>query len=128
MNKKERMYERIREHGENMKVIFHLDNAIDPIVLSKKLFRLERRMHYLTTLECNGDASETYSENETTAILKSLNKLLDFKAQNIPVFVNGDCRGYALKIKDDYIRDNNLKIERDWGGYGLIAPDFKEIK
>ena len=40
------------------------------------------------------------------------------------IFVNGDCRGYALKIFDDYIRKNDITIYRDWGGYGIIAPDF----
>ena len=43
------------------------------------------------------------------------------------IFVNGDARGYALKIDDNYIRSNNFNIYRDFGGYGIIAPDFKEI-
>jgi len=42
----------------------------------------------------------------------------------IPVFFNSDPRGYALKIKDDYTRD--ITIYRDWGGYGILAPDFSE--
>ena len=40
------------------------------------------------------------------------------------LFINGDCRGYALKLEDDVARD--LAIYKDWGGYGIIAPDFKE--
>lgn len=43
------------------------------------------------------------------------------------VFVNGDPRGYTLKIDDKY-KDKMHKagVYRDWGGYGIIAPDFRE--
>lgn len=37
---------------------------------------------------------------------------------------NGDARGYALKIEDNYMRENNIVLFQDWGGYGIIAPDF----
>jgi len=37
------------------------------------------------------------------------------------VFINGDPRGYALKIKDEFVRENNLTIYQDWGGYGILA-------
>ena len=43
------------------------------------------------------------------------------------IFVNGDCRGYALKIFPDFITKNNFKIYLDWGGNGIIAPDFTPI-
>ena len=43
------------------------------------------------------------------------------------VFINGDPRGYALKIDDKYQdRLHKVGIHRDWGGYGIIAPDFSE--
>ena len=44
------------------------------------------------------------------------------------LFLNGDARGYALKIDDEYLKNNNFNIHRDWGGYGIIAPDFREFK
>jgi hypothetical protein len=44
--------------------------------------------------------------------------------EDYPIFLNGDARGYALKIQDDYVRDNNLDIHKDWGGYGILAPEF----
>jgi len=40
------------------------------------------------------------------------------------VFINGDPRGYALKINDKYVRENQLRIYSDMGGYGIIAPEF----
>ena len=39
-------------------------------------------------------------------------------------FVNNDPRGYALKLKSEFVIDK--KIHRDMGGYGIIAPDFRE--
>jgi hypothetical protein len=39
------------------------------------------------------------------------------------IFFNGDARGYALKINDEFVKDK--EIFKDWGGYGIIAPDFR---
>lgn len=44
--------------------------------------------------------------------------------KGVKVFLNGDARGYALKIHDSYVKEHNLKIHTDWGGYGIIAPDL----
>jgi hypothetical protein len=44
----------------------------------------------------------------------------------VPVYVNRDARGYALKIKDEWMRDNRVTLYSDWGGYGIIAPDLIE--
>jgi hypothetical protein len=56
--------------------------------------------------------------------------LIDFAAIRnakplVPVFINRDPRGYQLKIKDDWMTANNADLERDWGGYGLLAPEIK---
>ena len=40
------------------------------------------------------------------------------------MFLNTDARGYALKFFEDFSKDKT--IHKDWGGYGLIAPDFRE--
>jgi hypothetical protein len=44
----------------------------------------------------------------------------------VPIFHNGDPRGYALKIREEYVREHALDIHRDWGGYGILAPDLSE--
>jgi len=62
-------------------------------------------------------------------ILKSLDKVLNFSGQKIPVFFNRDPRGYALKIQDDYIREireDGKSIHTDMGGYGIIAPEINQ--
>ena len=40
------------------------------------------------------------------------------------MFLNTDARGYALKFFEDFSKDKD--ISKDWGGYGLIAPDFRD--
>ena len=40
------------------------------------------------------------------------------------MFLNTDARGYALKFFEDFSK--NKSIHKDWGGYGLVAPDFRE--
>lgn len=44
----------------------------------------------------------------------------------VPVFVNSDPRGYALKIENDWMRAHGGNLHRDMGGYGILAPDFSE--
>lgn len=141
MNKHDRMYEQIRKHGENLNQVFGLNE--DPVKLSKKLHALELKANRAATCLLNTntlDRIELTRQEEQTGnvkqatedeqevffenILNKVDKILNFKAQNIPVYINYDARGYTLKIKESYVRDNNLKIYTDWGGYGILAPDF----
>ena len=118
---KKKMYEQIEKHGENLNKIFNTD--YEPITLCKKLRPLEFKAHKLSTDYCNGDIEYEFWESQTDIILKRVMKILNLKT-DFNIFVNGDCRGYALKIFDDYIRKNNITIYQDWGGYGILAPDF----
>lgn len=123
--KKTRMYERIRRHGENLKEIFGLP-YIDPVALCKKLLRLENEAHRAAERYCSDGryGGEAQWEKDSHSVLARLDKTLNFKKQGILVFVNADPRGYALKIDDGQAR--SMTIERDMGGYGLLAPDFRE--
>ena len=125
MNKKEMMYKNIREHGEKLLVIF--PNAIekDPIKLCKNLFKLENKAHKITTDNCNGLTLEQSYILECSKISKQVQDIL--KSDDIDIGINGDCRGYALKIDYETVRIKNLTIFRDFGGYGILAPDFKGI-
>lgn len=123
--KKSRMYDRITEHGENLNKIFGLDE--DPVALCKKLLRLENKMTRVNTDWVNGDISEEEQDKVEKQVLAAVDKILGYKAKKIPVFVNTDPRGMALKIKDDWVRSNRDKyrIYTDMGGYGILAPNFK---
>jgi hypothetical protein len=65
-------------------------------------------------------------ERREKRIMQGVANLLDHGAERINVFLNGDPRGYALKIRDTDVRARKLDIHTDWGGYGIIAPDFNE--
>ena len=127
--KKETMYKNIVEHGKDLKRVFNLDDSIDEIKLCKSLFRIENKAHELATHFCNyGYEDEKQQEKIIDDILNKVDKLLNFKNQNIPVFFNGDCRGFTLKIDDDYMRKNKIyPFYSDWGGFGIIAPSFREV-
>jgi len=137
MNKKERMYQQIENHGANLNAIF--ETGLDNVKLAKKLHSLEVKAHHATTCLCNTNtlnfldhprawelkqATEEEQDAFFDAILNKVDKILKFKEKNIPVFINYDPRGYALKIKDGYVPENNLQIYQDWGGYGILAPEF----
>ena len=124
-NKKIWLYHKIEKHGQNLKAVFNLDHNIDPVKLCKRLFRIENKAHKLAVDYCNGDIYADDYGHETSKILTKVQAILNNKKV---IFVNGDARGYALKIDDEYIRNNNFNIHRDWGGYGIIAPDFREFK
>ena len=126
--KRETMYKNIVKHGKDLKRVFNLDSSIDEIELCKKLFRIENKAHSIAEHFCNyGYESEEETEKIIDDILTKVDKLLNFKSQNIPVFFNGDCRGFTLKIDSDYMRDNNIyPFYSDWGNFGIIAPNFRE--
>ena len=96
--KRETMYKNIVEHGKNLKRVFNLNSSIDEIKLCKALFRIENKAHSIAEDFCNGiECTEEEQEKIIDDILNKVDKLLNFKNQNIPVFFNGDPRGYTLK-------------------------------
>lgn len=142
MNAKQKMYMRIEKHGNDLKRIFNLESA-NPIKLSKQLRGLEVKANRAATCLCNtntldrlqltrqeemrGDTEQATEEEQEAffnAILNKVDKILNFRTQGIPVFINHDPRGYALKIKGEYIQANQFDIYRDFGGYGILAPEF----
>jgi hypothetical protein len=56
--------------------------------------------------------------------------VIDFRAirtrpQTPPIFFNRDPRGYALKIPSEWMHAHpEVSLHRDWGGYGILAPDL----
>jgi len=133
---KVKMYEDIQKHGENLNVIFK--TGIEPIKLCKSLFRLEKKAHHATTCLCNTNTLHLMELNKYTGydvkqtteeeqdkffenIKKQLIKILGKEAEK-HFFINYDPRGYALKLKSEFCKDKN--IYKDFGGFGIIAPDF----
>lgn len=144
MNKHDRMYQQIEKHGKDLNAIFNTE--LDNIKLCKKLLPLENKAHHATTCLCNtntldrleltrqeeqaGNVKQATEEEQDAffeKILDSVDKILNFKEKKIPVFINHDPRGYALKIKSEYVNRLfyvPLQMYRDFGGYGILAPEF----
>lgn len=92
----------------------------------KKLHRIEARLNRIFIMECNGDIDLTdeQTKKRNNLILSKLRALLP-EAKTI--FLNGEPRGYALKIKETEameLREKGINIYQDWGGYGILAPEF----
>jgi hypothetical protein len=122
--KKDRMYAQIQKHGENLNKIFK--TGLDPVALCKKLFSLENKMRHTNLQSDNGTIELDKADEIEKDILAKVDKILGFKAKKIPVFNNGDSRGYALKIEPDWIHSHKASLFTDMGGYGILAPDFSE--
>jgi len=120
------MYERIRKHGEDLLRIFPNATEQDLVLLCKRLRGLEIQGERIATALCNGDIQDEDYETSEEVLLEKVNLLLGNLSGAVPVFLNGDPRGYALKIRDEYVCKHNLEIHRDWGGYGILAPDLSE--
>lgn len=128
--------------------------AVDGIKAYRTLRRIEKEAHYWAEVSCNGGIlvpartqwdgrawhkiereriiPRELSEEEENKIYSRLEKRVKrVFGGMLPVgfMFNGDPRGYSLKIKTEA---NNLPNgERvisytDWGGYGILAPDFSE--
>lgn len=125
----------IRKHGEDLQAIFGLTG--DPVKLCKRLRQLEYVGHQLGMRYCNGpELTERKLEQLTRDLLADVDRIVGYVAAGVPVFVNLDARGYALKIRSEWIAARRAAgaavghkgcvIHCDWGGYGIIAPDLSE--
>jgi hypothetical protein len=115
----------IRLHGKQLLRIFPHGVERRPLELCKRLRRLENEAHAIALRLCNGPEfkDEEEVDRQTDRVLARVNQLLGNTGKNaLPVFVNRDPRGYALKIESEAARP--LAIHKDWGGYGIIAPEI----
>lgn len=127
---KQTMYAEILQHGNNLNKIFN--TGIDPVKLCKSLRRLELKANKIATDWCNGVIDTENIDPIIEPVMKAVYKILNNGIYNddrphqkkVPIFFNGDARGYALKINDAYVKAYNIDIYKDWGGYGIICPDF----
>jgi len=99
--------------------------------LCRALRRIEARAHRAATDYCNGDIStdqwEGVHDQFHGKVVDLLNPSIELANA---IFINGDPRGYALKLRDHFVRIHNrtatTPIHTDWGGYGILAPDLTE--
>ena len=112
------MYKAIECHGRQLLAIFPRARNTDPVALCRALRRWEVQAHGCAEDYCNGAIDEAGWDSRSSRILASVNAYLGSDR----VWVNGDPRGYALKLD----LQPGEELHRDWGGYGIIAPDFSD--
>jgi len=97
-----------------------------------KLRRLEATAHRNAELSCNGDLTEEQEQRRDDRTRKQVEELLPRLKQfehnpRCTFFINGDPRGYTLKVQEDivpHLRALGLNAHTDFGGYFILAPDF----
>lgn len=131
MNKRDRMLERIKGHGENVIVMFDLPRDANPFALCRMLRRIEADAYKIGLRMCNGpEFGEGEAEAAEEKVMARLRRLLGKRLDKVPVFLNKDPRGYCLKIDDEWMREwherrpGKPRLHCDWGGYGILAPDL----
>ena len=123
--------EQVRWYLNHLSTLQHLsgvDGEYEAGQVYKKLLRLEAKASRWNVQECNEPVEEEEVERRDGVVRNAVKKLLP----NLPdeqFMYNGDPRGYALKIKADYVKvlrdEHGVHPYQDWGGYGILAPDFK---
>lgn len=110
--------------------------------LSVKLLKIEQDAHAGAEAYCNGETYKSrifgeYNFNADENAWDRFSEMIEREVQvlfvKLPPFfyVNGDARGYALKIRGaeaghDYGREliEKTGLQKDWGGNGLLAPEI----
>lgn len=114
--------ERVIRHVENLLRIFPDALSRNPVLLYGRLRMIEREGSRHAEKMCSD--SDYYNSNIdrldeiSDKIVGKANALLGTDR----VWLNTDPRGYALKVD---LSDEEL-LHTDWGGYGIIAPDFSD--
>ena len=114
--------ERIIKHGLQLLAIFPNATERDPMTLCKRLRRIETAFSRVSLAYCNGTTTEAEIDRAAGNATSALARLL--RPGSVPLHLNRDPRGYALKIDDEYTRAHGLDLERDGGEYGILAPDL----
>ena len=75
-------------------------------------------------MQCNGEGDRIAQDAELNRIQIAVQMLFNCKLSGL--FINGDARGYALKINDKIMQQEYKEtgLHQDWGGYGILAPEI----
>ena len=122
MNEKQyRRFEAAQEHVRNLKRLFPKLRRLDDAEVLSKLSRLEAKQSRNAVAYCNGDMQTDEYGFRTERIGIQVIELLGNKVKPI-LILNGDPRGYGLKLDEEWSKDK--KITRDWGWAGILSPEF----
>lgn len=78
---------------------------------------------------CNAQVSPSRIASAHNTARSLIQKYFGPKFLENYFYLNSDPRGYALKVEDAFEREvlypAGINLQRDMGGYGLLAPDFE---
>lgn len=108
---------------KHLSVISYLSGGLVPYPFDvlEQLNKLEKRANRICTLDCNGEIDSEKADKQLQAIKEKVLKLLPVLPESL-FFINGDPRGYSLKIKESFSKE--IGIYQDWGSNGILAPEF----
>lgn len=110
-------------HCTDLRRIFPVLKRLRNQEIEQRIRDLEGKAHKLAEDYCNRPMREGEYENRESEIMGALDSILNYRKRKVPVFVNSDPRGRALKISERWVVQHKAAIERDWGGYGIICPE-----
>lgn len=103
----------IIRHGESLIAALPNCTERDPIALCKKLRRIETSLTKPLTDYCNGTFQDDEEGTKLDAICdKAYSKVHAILGKNIPLLINRDPRGHALKLDDAWTREYNHGIRK----------------
>lgn len=123
--------ERQRHHAELAKLATSVNpkNTQSGLQLWRTLRRIECRARTMATEYCNGTISPELWEQEKKCATAGVRKVFGGKLP--PSFgVNGDPRGYALKLfaSDDGSQPATaFALHEDWGRNQILAPEINLV-
>ena len=135
-----------KSHSESLTELFpNADRSGEALV--RFMRRLELKMNRLAVCYCNGYTREylnsrrgnyesylqwtencrydsTHWEADCNKALKLLTKVTGASVPLLNnIVINGDARGYALKLREGFVKSKNIQIYTDLGGSGILAPE-----
>lgn len=105
-------------HHAALKSLAHPKITKTGLKLWQQLRRIECAAHKSAEDYCNGVIDCDQWEIEQTKAIRLVVNCLGREPEG--VFVNGDPRGYALKLDPEKTTVPH-GMETDWGGYGILA-------
>lgn len=85
----------------------------------RKLKRVEKLAHQIGLDACNVGITDEDRQRRENHVEKRVIELFGKLPEGF--LINGDPRGYALKIDPEKRVEG---LESDWGGYGILCPEF----
>lgn len=123
--RKEIMLKHRQRHIESLQKLGYIYDKMNAIK------RLENEAHRLQTADANGELTELEASDGDMRISNRVAVLFGGKLPK-GFFINGDPRGYSLKIDPEAWRVSDDATENynampikytDWGGYMILAPE-----